>query len=58
MVLIGLAEAVSDTPFSKLERWWDGLTGLRRLCYGVSVAIGFSVVLFGSLLLYGWVTFE
>ena len=58
LALVGLVEAATGTSFTKLEEWWNNLKGWQRFLYGMSIVIAFAVLLFGSLLLYGYATFK
>ena len=52
----GLLQWITGTPFSEMSKKWDALAGWQRGVYGTLVFVGGLVLLFGGLMLYGWLT--
>lgn len=52
----GLLQWITGTPFSEMSDKWNALAGWQRGVYGTLVFVGGLVLLFGGLMLYGWMT--
>ena len=52
----GLLQAITGTPFSEMSEKWNALERWQRGLYGLLVFISGLVLLFGGLMLYGWMT--
>ena len=56
LALLGLLEVVTGRSFKGLAARWDQLEPWKRGVYGTIVVIAAATVIFGSLLLIGWLT--
>lgn len=55
LLLIGVVELITNAPFVHLASRWDELKPWKRGVYGTLIVVAAIVLIFGSLLLYGWV---
>lgn len=56
LMFAGLLQAISGVPFSGLSDKWNALEGWQRGVLGTLVFVGGLCVLFGGLVLYGFLT--
>ncbi len=56
LALVGAIELAFDVPFLMLSKKWDALSGLQRGLLGTAIVIAAAVLIFGPLLLVGWLT--
>ena len=56
LALTGLLEIVTGRPFTALAALWDELAPWKRGVYGMIAVIAAAALIFGSLLLIGWLT--
>lgn len=54
--LIGAIEILFGTPFAGLSTKWDSLSGSQRGLFGISIILAAAILIFGTLLLAGWLT--
>lgn len=56
LALSGLLEIVTGRSFTALAARWDQLEPWKRGVYGTITAVSAAALIFGSLLLFGWLT--
>ncbi len=56
VALIGLLEIVTGHSFTRYAARWDELEPWKRGAYGMITVIAAATLIFGSLLLIGWMT--
>ncbi len=56
LALSGLLELMTGRPFNELADSWDALAPWKRGVYGTIIVAAAAVLIFGGLLLVGWLT--
>ena len=56
LALIGLVEVATGRSFKRLADRWDELPAWKRGVYGTLVVVAAATLIFGGLLLVGWLT--
>ena len=55
LALTGLLELATGRPFEELADRWDAMPAWKKGVVGISTVLAAAVVIFGPLLLYGWI---
>lgn len=57
LALSGLPEIITGRSFTELATDWDNLAAWKRGVYGTLIVIAVAILVFGGLLLIGWLTY-